>query len=50
MRMKSVNANIFCELINKRRNEAIKKGPQREIKLSLIESLLTPAGPVYKII
>ena len=50
MRMKSVNANVFCELINKRRAEAFKTGPQREIKLSLIESLLTPAGPVYKII
>ncbi|HOT76532.1 MAG TPA: RNA 2',3'-cyclic phosphodiesterase [Candidatus Wallbacteria bacterium] len=50
MRMKSVNANIFGDLITGRRAEAFKAGPQREIKLSLIESVLTPAGPVYKII
>ncbi|EKD69627.1 MAG: hypothetical protein ACD_47C00056G0003 [uncultured bacterium] len=50
MRMKSVNTEAFAALINKYKDEIEKAGPQREIRLSLIESVLTPSGPIYKII
>lgn len=50
MRMKSVDTVTFTGLVNKYKAEKEKAGPQIEIRLSLIESLLTPSGPVYKII
>ena len=50
MRMKSVNTEAFAALINKYKAENEKAGPQREIRLSLIESVLAPSGPIYKII
>jgi 2'-5' RNA ligase len=50
MRMKSVNTETFASLVNKYKEEKEKAGPQLEIRLSLIESVLTPSGPVYKIL
>lgn len=50
MRMKSVDTAQFARLVEKYRAENKKAGPQREVRLSLIESVLTPAGPKYSII
>lgn len=50
MRMKSVNPEAFAAVVNKYKAGNEKAGPQSEIRLSLIESVLTPSGPVYKII
>ncbi len=51
-RIKSVDMSLFQSLNNKYRvlTDKNKTGPQTEIKLSLIESVLTPVGPIYKII
>jgi 2'-5' RNA ligase len=50
MRIKSADINTFSGLIEKFKNTDYKTGPQTEIRLSLIESVLSPSGPVYKII
>lgn len=50
MRIKSVDAAAFAGLVNKYKAEKEKAGPQLEIRLNLIESVLTPSGPLYKII
>lgn len=50
MRIKSADQNAFGELMEKYKNIDNKTGPQTEIRLSLIESVLSPSGPVYKVI
>ena len=50
MRINSFNIKTFGELMEKYKNIIDKTGPQTEIRLSLIESILSPSGPVYKVI